>query len=350
MAVPFFKIQSIKRSQIIAIDLGAKTTKAIHLQRRGQEFAILNYALQEAPGNGGKLDPEQLGAHLKSVVQSLNTRVKTVVLAAGVADSLLRHAELPMIPVPDMRLMLRFNSKNFLQQELSDHVFDCHLLPLGSGNSAPETKKCRVLVGAARKQYLDQLQAAAKLAGLVADQVVPNLVSGPNAFEMAQPETFQKEVAALVDIGFKFTTISILLNGEIILNRVVGIGGDRLTSGLADNLGISYPEAEGLKVGLTDEIRNVLQSLLLPLGRELRASIDFFEHQQDKTVNQVFVSGGSARSQSIIEMLQLELMAPCRSWDPVSSFRLDLPPEKAGELDQVAPQLAVAAGAALAAF
>ncbi|MDB6036669.1 MAG: Type pilus assembly protein PilM, partial [Verrucomicrobiales bacterium] len=99
-----------------------------------------------------------------------------------------------------------------------------------------------------------------------------------------------------------------------------------------------------------EEVQSAMQALLMPLGRELRASLDFFEHQQDKTVNQVFVSGGSARSPFIIESLQSELMIQCKSWNPVSSLALELSPQQIGEIEQIAPQLAVAVGGAMAAF
>ena len=89
------------------------------------------------------------------------------------------------------------------------------------------------------------------------------------------------------------------------LNRVVGIGGDRLTGGLSEAMGISYMEAENIKVGMASEVQANLEPLINPLGRELRASIDFFEHQHDKTATQVFISGGSARSEIIIQALQV---------------------------------------------
>jgi type IV pilus assembly protein PilM len=164
------------------------------------------------------------------------------------------------------------------------------------------------------------------------------------------PEVFAKEVFALVDIGFKNTTICLLQEGELILSRVVGIGGDKLTNGLAESLGISYAEAEGIKVGMPTEVQTQLESLVLPLGRELRASIDFFEHQQDKTVTQVFIGGGSARSELIAQTLQVELMVECKTWNPVSFLQLTLPPQQTAEIEQVASQLAVAVGAALATF
>src|SRR5207247_7815327 len=102
----------------------------------------------------------------------------------------------------------------------------------------------------------------------------------------------------------------------VTLNRWVNIGGDHLTSGLAEALGISYEEAEGIKVGMPSEVQHNLEPLIAPLGRELRTSIEFFEHQQDKALTQVFISGGSSRGEFIVATLQNELMAPCQTWNP----------------------------------
>lgn len=342
-----------KRTQIVAIDMGMRTTKAVSLHRRGDGFELLNYVIQDAPAPEKSSMPSLLAEHLKSVFESLAAKTKQVVLIAGVNDSLLRHTEMPFVPVPDMRQMLKVNSKNYLQQDLPDYVFDCYILPPRPGAKSETVKpnqKCRVLVGGAKKQFVDLLQTATKEAGLIAEQICPGLMATANAFEMAQPAEFANEVVALVDIGFKHSSISILLHGELTLSRVVGIGGDRLTAGLAEALGISYLEAEGIKIGMPDQVQAAMLPLLTPLGRELRASIDFFEHQQDKSVTHVFVSGGSARSTFMIEALQSELMVPCKSWNPVSSLNLALPSTQAGDLDQVAPQLAVATGGAAAAF
>jgi len=206
------------------------------------------------------------------------------------------------------------------------------------------------LVGGAKAQLLEDLQTAVRSTGFVPDQFVPGILGPVNAFEMAQPEIFSKEVVALADIGFKSTTISILMEGELALNRVVPIGGDKMTSGLAESMGISYAEAEGIKVGMPAEVMPNLEPLLIPLGRELRASIDFFEHQQDKTVSQVFFSGATARSEIILQTLQNELLVPCKSWNPISFLQLSLPPQQLAEVEQVSPQLAVAVGAAMSSF
>lgn len=347
-------VQAKKRTQVVAIDMGSRTTKAVSLQRRGATFDLLRYTIQDAPVHEKSPSPELLGAHLKSIMDALGARTKQVTLLIGVNDSLLRHAEVPLVPVNDLRLMLKINTRNYLQEELPDYVFDCYILP-PRGNAKPAevlkpNQKCRVLVGGAKKQFLDKLQAATKEAGLTAEQISPSLMATANAFEMAQPESFQRDVVALVDIGFANSSITILNQGELALSRVVAFGGDKLTAGLADSMNISYAEAENIKVGMPEQVESSMIPLLTPLGRELRASIDFFEHQQDKTVGQIFISGGSARSQFIVDALQTELMVPCKRWNPVSFLNMALAPEQAGELEQIAPQLTIAAGGAVASF
>jgi Tfp pilus assembly PilM family ATPase len=207
-----------------------------------------------------------------------------------------------------------------------------------------------VLAAGAKQQLVDTYQMAVRNAGLIPECIVPGLIGPVNAFERAMPQVFQSETVALVDLGFKSSSICVLDGGEMVLSRVVNIGGDRLTTGLAEQMGVSYAEAEGIKVGLAPEARDALQTLVMPLGREFRASLDFFEHQQDRAVAQVFVSGGAARSELFLEMLHAEMIAECKPWNPASFLQMALPGQQAAEIEHVGPQLGVAIGAALAAY
>ena len=358
MALPFINGAAKKRTQLLSIDLGGRTTKAVHIQRRANGFALMGFALLDAPIFEKNLTAELLSEHLKNVVQAFESKPRLVSLAIGVSDSMVRHADLPQMPVSDMRQVLKANSRNYLQQDLQNHIFDCFIIPPRADKAGDQVKKIqnqglakfRVLVAGARSQLIDDMQTAVRSTGLVPDHILPGIVGPVNAFELAKPDVFAKEVVALVDIGFKNTTICIVQEGELMLSRVVAVGGDKITSGLAESLGISYAEAEGIKVGMPTEVHQQLESLVLPLGRELRASIDFFEHQYDRGVNQVFVTGGSSRSELILQMLQSELSAECKTWDPLSFLELALPPQQAAEIENVGPQLAVAIGAAAAAF
>jgi type IV pilus assembly protein PilM len=357
MALPFLNNSNRKRDQLLSIDLGGRTTKAVHLQRSGDRFVLLSYAMVDAPVFERSLSVELLSEHLKAVCQAVDAKTKAVTLAVDVTDSMVRQAELPLMPVGDMRQILKNNTKNYLQHDLPGYIFDCYIVPpkgpLKAGDKAKAVSnvpKSKVLVAGARKQLVEDWQTSIRNAGLIPAGIVPAIIGPVNAFELAQPEAFANEVLALVDIGFKNSTISLLQEGELILTRVVNIGGDRLTHGLSEQMNIGYAEAEGIKVGMPSEVQAQLENLVSPLGRELRASIDFFEHQQDKTVSRVYLSGGSARSELIVQILHAELTTECKIWDPTSFLQLSLPPQQLSEVEHVAPQLTVAIGAAMAAF
>lgn len=357
---PFLSGLSRKsRSQVIAVDLGHRTTKAILLEKRGDLWVLKRYALVDAPIFEKKMSPEMLADHLHSVAQSLGGSTKYMAIAVGLDDAVVRQIEMPQIPVEEMRSILKINYKNYLQQDLPNYVFDCYVIPPRSGAQPKRPEpgqaenahlKLKVLTTGAKEQYINDFLQATNTAGLTADALVPSLVGPLNAFERAEPEVFAKETVALVEIGFKHTFVCILDRGELATNRVINIGGDQITTGLAEMKNISYAEAEGIKVGMAAEVESELQMQVLPLGREIRASLDFFEHQHDRPVSQVYFSGGTSNSEIIREMLHSEILVECKTWVPTGFLQMALPGQQAMEIEHVGPQLTVAIGTALAVY
>jgi len=358
MALPFLNSSSRKkRTQVMAVDLGNRTSKAVLLERRGNLMVLCRYALVDAPIYDKKMSIDLLSGHLRSVAEALGNPTKLVTLAIGLDDAVVRQVELPQIPISEMRMVLKNNSKAYMQQDLPNYVFDCYIFPPRLENGKIETvkttgsvPKLKVLATGAKQAAVNDFQMAIKNAGLTPDCIVPGLIGPANAFELALPQVFANDSVALVDIGFKQTSICILDRGELVLSRVVGIGGDKLTTGLAEAMQSTYAEAEGAKVGMSPEAKFAIEAQVLPLGRELRASLDFFEHQQDRPVSQVYISGGTAQSEMILQMLHSEMVVECKTWNPTGFLQMALPGQQAVEIEHVGPQLTVAIGSALAAF
>jgi len=354
MALPFMKKDPRKkRDQMLAVDLGVRTTKAVLLQRRGSGFALVNYAILDTPIFDKVFPEDLLTEHLRTIVQTMQAKGKPVALTVGIEDSLVRHVEMPLMPPEDIRMILKNNPRVYLQQDLAGYIFDSYSpnAPTGKATGPKDSQqKFKVLIAGTKDQIIKNYVAAAKNAGLVPDHVVPTILGPVNAFELAMPEVFAAETAALVEIGFRSTAISILQNGHLVLNRVVSIGGDRLTSGLSETMNISYAEAEGIKVGMPTEVEAQLDMLISPLARELRASIDFFEHQEERALTAIYVSGGSTRSEFIVQTLRREIGLECKTWNPLTGLQLSLSSAQSAEIEQIAPQLAVAIGTALTAI
>src|ERR1035437_4778483 len=116
MALPFLDSRArTQHDRMLAVDLGGRTTKAIHVERRSQGFALCGYALLDAPIFEKTLSADLLTEHLKAVAQALGAKIKTVTLAIGTNDALVRHAEMPRLSAEDRRLVLKHNSRVYLQ-------------------------------------------------------------------------------------------------------------------------------------------------------------------------------------------------------------------------------------------
>src|SRR5271170_6148501 len=164
MALPFLNgFRRKKRTQMISVDLGARTTKAVLLEQRGEVWALTRYALLDAPIFDKKISPELLAEHLKAVVQTLESQAKLVTISVSLDDAVVRQVDLPQIPMDEMRLVLKNNTKAYLQQDLPGYAFDCYIFPpkqMPLGKSAEAQKnvgvpKLKVLVAGAKQQLID---------------------------------------------------------------------------------------------------------------------------------------------------------------------------------------------------
>ena len=118
-----------RRDQIFAIDLGTRTTKAVLLDRRDERFTLSRFTVVDAPVYDKGLPGGLLTEHFKTVMAAIQPKTRQVTIAIGAGDSVLRTAEFPLMPAAEMRQMLKFNSKNYLQQDLKDYIFDCFIVP-----------------------------------------------------------------------------------------------------------------------------------------------------------------------------------------------------------------------------
>jgi len=111
----YHKVLCKKRTHIVAIDMGMRTTKAVSLQRArtgstccATRFRTRPFTRRASPPNWSRSTQERDG--------SLGRQTRQVILIVASTIVLLRHAKWPLVPVSDMRQMLKFNSKNYLHR------------------------------------------------------------------------------------------------------------------------------------------------------------------------------------------------------------------------------------------
>ena len=325
--------------------------KSVLLQRKSDErFVLTNFVSREVPETFA--DAEELAQQIKLLLKDLGGNAKACAIAASDPRSLLRIIEQPATPVELLRSALRLNGLAVLNQECKDFVLDCAPVSTAvavapNGTPIEGGGKTRYLVGGLLRPEVKQICEAMSKTKRPLDILQLAPICSFNAFSFAYPEVFQNEAFLLLDMGHLQSTVVIGQRGELVLVRSIEYGGklfgEALTSEGAVNLETARTLLQQGDAGMAETCRHSL----FGLGTEVRNSIGFFEGNCEESIHRIFVSGGMAKVEMILQTLSDELGLPCEIWDPLETCEVALQPTKRQELASEFVSLNVACGAAM---
>jgi Tfp pilus assembly PilM family ATPase len=343
---------------VIGIDLGKHSFKGVILQRRNDGRVVLtSYASREVPKDLGSAN--DLAQQVKLLIKDLGGSAKGCAIAFSDPGVLLRIIEQPDTPVELLRNALRLNGLAVLNQECKDFVLDVSPAKVRSQATASNGAdtgafvvqtnvmvQTRYLVAGMLRSGVKQVAEA-----MAKTRLTPNILSvAPvcsfNAFEFAYPDIFHNEAFLLLDMGHAQSTVLIGSKGELVLIRGIDYGGQALTQALTADGAIDAQAAWAMVQEADAGMADICRTSLTRLATEVRNSIGFFEGQREDSITRIFVSGGLARVETILQALSDELALPCEIWDPLETCEVALPAAKRQSLPHEFVSLNVACGVA----
>lgn len=349
-------------NSVFGIDLGKHVFKGVLLQRKGDDrFVLTSYAAREVPEEFKT--PEELAQQLKLLLKDLGGSAKGCAIAISDPGSLLRIIEQPHTPVDLLRNALRLNGLAVLNQECKDFVLDCAPVIAEelnarangtNGNGAADAManghngvvQTKYLVGGMLRPTVKQISEACTKTRTPADILQLAPVCSFNAFEFAYPQIFANEAFLLLDMGHLQSTVLIGSKKELVLVRSIDYGGKALLQALTADGALDATAARVMMEEGDAGMAEICRSSLTRLATEVRNSIGFYEGQHEQSIHRIFVSGGLARTETILQTLSDELSLPCEIWDPLETCEVALPPAKRQALPNEFVSLNVACGAA----
>lgn len=345
-------------NSVFGIDLGKHVFKGVLLQRKGDNrFVLTGYASKEVPEALATSD--DIAQQIKLLLKEVGGSAAGCAIAVSDPESLLRIIEQPNTPIDLLRNALRLNGLMVLNQECKDFILDCAPVTpepaiaanAANGSTATATQtqtvtQTKYLVGGMLRPKVKQISEACTKARVPADILQLAPVCSFNAFEHAYPDTFAKETFLLLDMGHLQSTVLIGSQRELVLARSIDYGGKALMQALTAD-GAVAPAAAHLMIREGDAgMADICRTSLSRLATEVRNSIGFFEGQHEQNIHRIFVSGGLARTETILQTLSDELGLPCEIWDPLETCEVALPPAKRQALPHEFVSLNIACGAA----
>ena len=280
-------------------------------------------------------------------------KVKTREVAIGVRGHsvIIKKISMPRMTQEELDESILWEAEQYIPYDVKDVNIDTQILT-PEGDAAGQME---VLLVAAKKDMINDYSSVCAEAGLTATVVDVDAFAVQNAFE-ASYELSPTDTVVLINVGATVANINILTRGITTFTRDITMGGNAFTEEIQKQLGISYDEAEALKVGgqgetdavVPQEVERVIQGVAEQMGGEIQRSLDFFASSAaDSRISRVYLSGGTARIPALFKVIEARAAVPVEILNPFKNIEIDNRKFDAAAILAGAPAAAVGVGLAL---
>ncbi len=98
--------------------------------------------------------------------------------------------------------------------------------------------------------------------------------------------------------------------------------------------------------GDADRVMDCINGVIEDICHDINISIDYFENQYDKKVEEVYITGGASNTPGLLEVLERTVQKPVNRWNPLQFMEAGLSKDSQQELQDYASQAAIALGLA----
>jgi type IV pilus assembly protein PilM len=331
---------------IVGLDIGSKFVKAVQLTESSGHYKVTEFGIAE-------VSPQVSVADVVSELFSKKSfKTKRVVTAVSGRFVFVRYISMPVMTDEELVNAAKYELGKYIPVEVDEVLHDSQKLEELAAQEGQEPEM-RVLLVAAKRTFIDEHVAVLETAGLQPAVVDVDSFALGNAYELSgaiNPQAIaQGKLVALVDIGASKTNINIMSDTVSYFTREFYKGGDDFTDAISKKLSLEAKDAEGLKRnpgGELEKMQDSIGGVMDDVCHDINISIDYFENQYDKKVEEIYITGGASNTPGLPETLERTVQKPVNRWNPIQHLEMDLSKESAQELQDNAAQAAIALGLA----
>src|ERR1043165_6257131 len=331
---------------IVGLDIGSRFVKAVQLTESSGTYKITEFGIAEVSPQVSVAD---VVGELFSKKAFKTKRVGTSVSGRFV---FVRYISMPVMTDEELVNAAKYELGKYIPVEVDEVLHDSQKLEELAAQEGQEPEM-RVLLVAAKRTFIDEHVGILEGAGLQPAIVDVDSFALGNAYElsgMINPQAIAAgKLVALVDIGASKTNINIMSDAISYFTREFYKGGDDLTDSISKKLSLEVKDAEAMKRnpgGELDKVQDCISSVVEDICHDINISIDYFENQYDKKVEEVYITGGASGTLGLQETLERTVQKPVQKWNPLQYFELELPRDSQQELQDNPTQAAIALGLA----
>ena len=339
-------------AKILSIEVEASQVRVAEIEVRGKKGRIYNCfcipAPQGAVEDGQIRGTKSLGEILKDELSQRKIKTKKVYFSTGSTRIASREVRIPFVKTNRIQSIVEANATDYFPIDVSKYVLSYSVIDVESQkseNEKEETKQYHLMVYAAPKAISAAYAEFAENAGLSMTGIT---YTGDSIYHSVRGE-YAKGTHILVKIELKGTSITIIRDGELALQRNINYGVDsavetvRAFPEFGDRLDVnealtvlcsrrcinSALEMESPGEAASDEERmmetaraEVTESLRYLIGNISRIMDYYISRHTDTTFESIDCCGLGAEVKGLMELLTNELGQQVNVLDKLENFAL----------------------------
>lgn len=324
-------------ARILSIEAEASQIRVAEVEVRGKKGRIYNCfcipAPQGAVEDGQIRDTKTLGENLKAELSQRKIKTKKVYFATGSIRIASREVRIPFVKANRIQSIVEANATDYFPIDVSKYVLSYSVVDVESQKSEDgkeETKQYHLMVYAAPKAISAAYSEFAENAGLTMTGIT---YTGDSIYHSVKDE-YAKGTHILVKVEYTGTSITVIRDGELTLQRNINYGvdsaaetvrafpefGDRLDANEALDVLCSrkcinpFLDMESFDEEISDEDRKletaraeVTESLRYLIGNISRIMDYYISRHTDTNFDSIVCCGLGAQVKGLMQLLTNEL-------------------------------------------
>jgi len=342
----------------LGLDIGNFSIKMVEIDAEDGRFRLKNYSIIdlyegneefEIEGAGYSRQVEALKKGFKQL--KLNPkRVRNLNCSMGGTSVAVKQIRSISLAAEELESSLSFEARKHLPLDDTDAILDYQILDGGADATHMEI----LLVATTKKAFDYQVKLLRDL-GVKPRIIDAESVALVNSYLLTRGKPQGESALVFLDIGAKFSSLTIFSDSGVFFSREITIGGHKITEDIRSLHNVDYGEAEHIKrergigallgpsEGEGQAIRVARRMAVDGLVDEIKRSLRYYTKETNiRDFDRVLISGGSAAMPNLTSHLAKALSMNVEIYNPFDLFTV--PP---GFSENIGAQLATACGLAL---
>ncbi len=335
----------------VGLSIGSSSIKIVELKKTGKSWKLLHFGIVQLPEdvivNREIVNPVAVTESIKTLVSQIKLKNKMVCTSLSGTSLIIKRMTLEIPNIKELQEQIFWEAEQYLPFDVSEVVMDYQVLSRSKDN------KTDVILVAAKKVVLDSYIACIEDAGLKPKLVDVDFFALQNLYEANYPIN-PSEAVAIVDVGASAMKIVVVNGGIPVFTKDCSVGGANLTAEIQKNLGLSYVDAETLKLGggpdgtIPQEVSDLMAVMCENFATEIKRALDFYNASSSGApVAYVLLGGGSSKIPGLSKVVEDSIGLPTQIINPFNAISYDPAVFTQEYLSSIAPIAVVPIGLAL---